>query len=216
MKISIVCSDPQHPINPWLQSWRERGLSQHQIEICRQPGELLGGDILFLISCHDKIGPAIRNAYRATLVVHAADLPQGRGWSPHIWQIVEGRKEIKVTLLAAEDLIDSGDIWTQQTLQLQGHELADEINQQLFATELALMDFAVAHLQDVRPRPQHGEPTSYYRKRTPEDSRIDPERSIAAQFDLMRVADPQRFPAFFDFRGYRYRIILQKLGETPP
>ncbi len=214
MKISIVCSDLQHPVYPWLLAWRERHQAQHQIEICSQPAQLSGGDILFLISCHDKIGPAIRQAYRATLVIHAADLPHGRGWSPHIWQVIEGRKEIKVTLLTAEDLIDSGEIWAQQTLHLQGHELADEINQLLFAAEMALMDYAVVHLHDAQPRPQQGEP-SYYRKRTPEDSRIDPQRSIAEQFDLLRVADPQRFPAFFDFRGYRYRIILEKVGETP-
>ena len=184
MKISIVCSDLQHPVYPCLLAWRERHQAQHQIEICSQPAQLSGGDILFLISCHDKIGPAIRQAYRTTLV------------------------------MAAEDLIDSGEIWAQQTLHLQGHELADEINQLLFAAEMALMDYAVAHLHDAQPRPQQGEP-SYYRKRTPEDSRIDPQRSIAEQFNLLRVADLQRFPAFFDFRGYRYRIILEKVGETP-
>ena len=46
------------------------------------------------------------------------------------------------------------------------------------------------------------------------DSRLDPSRSIAEQFDLLRVADPQRFPAFFDLRGHRYLVRLKKL-ELP-
>jgi methionyl-tRNA formyltransferase len=55
---------------------------------------------------------------------------------------------------------------------------------------------------------------TYYRKRIPEDSRIDPCGSIAGQFDLLRVADPERYPAFFDFRGHRYEIRLIK-SEIP-
>ena len=40
------------------------------------------GDILFLISCSERIGDAYRQKYRHVLVLHASDLPKGRGWSP--------------------------------------------------------------------------------------------------------------------------------------
>ena len=39
-------------------------------------------------------------------------------------------------------------------------------------------------------------------------------RSIAEQFDLLRVADPQRFPAFFDLRGHRYLVRIEKAGAS--
>jgi methionyl-tRNA formyltransferase len=163
-----------------------------------------------LISCHELIREDVRSRYSATLVIHASDLPQGRGWSPHIWQILEKSKLIKVTLLEAADAVDSGAIWAQADLQLDGHETFDEINSKLFAAELSLMDFAVLNLGVVVPRPQDARTPTSYPRRAPADSRIDPQRSIAEQFDLLRVADPVRFPAFFELHGHRYLIHITK------
>jgi len=135
---------------------------------------------------------------------------EGRGWSPHVWQILEGKNQIKVTLLEAEDVVDSGKIWAQRDMVLEGHELFDEINCKLFMTELELMEFAVTNFEMVTPRVQDGRPASHYPKRNPEDSRLDTDKTLAEQFDLLRVSDNERFPAFFDFRGHRYYVQLRK------
>lgn len=211
MKIDILCSDPNHPVYPFLLEWKGRREARHQVRLLQRKAELSEGEILFLISCHEIIGPEVRNNYRSSLVIHASDLPRGRGWSPHIWQIFEGRREIPVTLLEAEDAVDSGAILAHTTFHLEGHELADEINALLFRAELELMDFAVDQFGFLAPRPQDiREPTYTYRRRTPDDSRIDPDKTLAEQFDLLRVADPRRFPAYFDLHGYRYYISITK------
>jgi methionyl-tRNA formyltransferase len=210
MKISILCSVVEHPVYPAIASWRSRYGQKHEIEIVQEKAKLNGGDLLFLISCHEIIGRDIRDMYRATLVIHASNLPDGRGWSPHIWQILSGRNEIPVALLEVEDRVDSGAIWTQRALRLEGHELYDEINSKLFAVELELMDFAIAQWPTIVPQPQEVRDGSYYERRTPEDSRLDPTKTISEQFDLLRVADPQRYPAFFDYRGQRYIDKLEK------
>lgn len=210
MKISILCSNNKHPVYPWLQKWGSERRNQHDIDLTDSSKNLDGGDILFLISCSEIIGPDTRQKYKANLVVHASDLPKGRGWSPHIWQLLEGRNDIVVSLLEAEDNIDCGAIWKQCAIKFEGHELFDEINDMMSAVIIQLMDFAVHNFGEVRPSPQKNQEPSYYRKRTPDDSRIDPEKSIAAQFDLLRVADPDRYPAFFDFRNHRFEIRLVK------
>jgi methionyl-tRNA formyltransferase len=215
MNISILCSDVTHPIYPWLESWAARHARSHVVELLSDKRELRGGDVLFLVSCSEIIDAAIRSLYRATLVIHASDLPEGRGWSPHIWQILEGKNQIKVTLLEAEDAVDSGKIWAQRDMVLEGHELFDEINSKLFMTELELMEFAVTNFETVAPLAQDGRPASHYRKRTPDDSRLDTDRTLAEQFDLLRVADGERFPAFFDFRGHRYYVQLRKGKQLP-
>lgn len=210
MKISIICSSVTHPIYPVLQEWQEKWSAQHAIEIVSSSKSVSGGDILFLISCNEIIRQDVRAKYRFSLVIHASDLPQGRGWSPHIWQIIEGMNRITVTLLEAEDQVDSGSIWAQEKIMLHGHELYNEINELLFAAEARLMDFAVNNVDTTDPWSQRKEEATYYRKRTPEDSRIDPCRTIEEQFDLLRIADPERFPAFFDLRGQRYTIWITK------
>lgn len=212
MKISVLCSDSEHPIWPRLEAWCETRRAAHSVELVNSTLRLTGGELLFLISCAEIVDPAVRSRYRFTLVIHASDLPEGRGWSPLVWQIIEGRNDITVTLLEAEDKVDTGAIWHQFQLHFAGHELVDEINAALFEAETALMDFAVDHFAAVAPRPQDDRQATYYRRRTPEDSRIDPTRSIAEQFNLLRVADPGRYPAFLEYLGQRYEIILRKAG----
>lgn len=209
MKVSVLCSSQTHPVYAHLARWREARGREHEIELVETAARLPGGDLLFLISCHEVIGPEQRARYRACLVVHASNLPHGRGWSPLVWQILEGRNEIPVTLLEAGDTLDSGDIWHQVWLRFDGHELVDEMHVALFAAELELMDYALAHLDSIRPTPQSGTPT-HYRRRTPEDSRLDMNRSLAEQFNLLRVADPLRYPAFFDYLGHRYELRIKK------
>lgn len=210
MKVSVVCSDPRHPVHAPLRAWAERQAPAHRVELVQRLDQLSGGDLLFLVSCSEIVRPATRAQYQAVLVLHAADLPEGRGWSPHIWQILEGRNRIAVTLLEAAEPVDSGAIWAQRWMEFQGHELHDEINARLFEAELALMDEALRSFGSIRPRPQDGRPPTAYRKRTPDDSRLDVNRPLAEQFDLLRVCDPDRFPAFFEHRGHRYTLSIRK------
>jgi methionyl-tRNA formyltransferase len=214
MKISVLCSSTAHPVYPHLENWVKKAGTKHNVELVRQKAELSGGDILFLISCHEIISAVDRQKYGASLVIHASNLPEGRGWSPHIWQILEGKQDIVVSMIAAQDQVDTGAIWAQRHLVLEGHELYDEINERLFAVELDLMDQALEMVGHSAPVPQEDRPPSYYRRRTPADSRLDPSRPIADQFDLLRVADPLRFPTFFDLRGHRYLVRIEKAGAA--
>jgi methionyl-tRNA formyltransferase len=212
MDITVLCTSPSHPILPKLRAWVSRGRAPHSLRLVTSLEALQGtGDILFLVSVPDLISKAVRNRYKATLVLHAGALPEDRGWSPHIWRVVEGQSTVTVSVIAAEDKVDTGAIWAQREFGLQGHELADEINEALFATELELMGQVIDRFDSINPRLQPTEGATYRRKRTPEDSRIDTQKSIAEQFDLLRVADPDRYPAFFEHRGFRYQITLKKV-----
>ena len=191
----------------------QRNATAHEIELVRSRNELQGGDILFLISCAEIIRLKDRALFRHTLVLHASDLPKGRGWNPHIWAVVNGATEITVTLLEAEDKVDTGAIWAQAKVPIPKHYLWDELNEALFVAEFELMDKVLVDLGTIVPRKQPtDEEASYHRLRTPEDSHLDPNRTLTDQFDLLRVCDPDRYPAFFDLHGVRYAIRLKKIG----
>lgn len=213
MQATILCTDPQHPVNARLFEWVHRESSRAEVRICRDCGELGGGDFLFLVSCHQIVGSAFREQFRHSLVLHASPLPRGRGMSPHVWQILEGAAELTVTLLKAEDALDSGDIWASVKVPLHGAELYDELHTLLFDSELKLMTWALDHCDSSSPTSQQGNPT-YYRRRSPEDSRVDPARPLAEAFDLLRVADPARYPAFFEMRGRRFRIRIDRMDGS--
>jgi len=212
MVLTILCSDRSHPVVETLENWvSEMTRQQHLVSLEFESAYLKGGDILFLVSCNEIIRKEQREKYKQTLVLHASDLPKGRGWSPYIWAILRGEREIVVTLLEASDPVDSGDIWLKTSFTLEGHELLPEIHKKLFDAELLLMQQAVEKFETIKPVPQAGEMHKTLPMRTPADSRLDPNKTIAEQFNLLRVVDSKRYPAFFDYRGKRYLLKIEKL-----
>jgi len=212
MKVSIICSSTDHPVNTMLYDWIARHQVTHDITLARSTDELTYGDILFLISCTEIITAVDRAKFSNTLLIHASDLPKGRGWSPHIWEILNGAEEVTVSLLEAEDRVDSGAIWKQLRVTIPKHALHNEINEILFRVESDLMDFAVKEFPFAHPQAQDTlvEP-SYFSRRTPADSEINPEQTLVSQFNLIRVCDPLRFPANFSLYGHCYKITLEKI-----
>ncbi|MGB8402258.1 formyltransferase family protein [Bradyrhizobium sp.] len=210
-RVHVLCAEG-HPVVPSLRRWKTNQAAS-DVEIIFRPEEACGGDILFLISCPFIIGDEIRSRYGKTLIVHASDLPSGRGWSPMVWEILQGAESITVTLLEAAEKVDSGAIWKKLRFQVADHELYDEINEKLFGTTCELMDFAVTNFDSIVPAPQDTHGSSYHRKRTPDDSKLDPDASIREQFNLLRICDPGRFPAFFELNGHAYEIEIRKRGR---
>ena len=214
MKISILCSNPKHMVYGHLLAWVDCHNKDHDIELVSKKTQLTGGDILFLVSCNEILNAKDRSSYKVTLVLHASDLPRGRGWSPHIWEIASGATSITLSLFEASDKVDSGLVWKKLHIPVAPTALWYEINQLLFSAELNLMDFALTSYGHIKPEEQSSDvQPSYYPLRTPENSRIDPGKTIAEQFDLLRVCDPDRFPAFFEYRGQRFILKLEKFHD---
>lgn len=185
----------------------------HDAYLCRTHDDVRDGAVAFYLGCV-RITPApVLARNRRNLVVHESLLPKGRGFSPLSWTILEGRNEVPVCLIDAAEDVDAGNIIFQDTLRFRGDELIGEMREALGAITVDLcLRFLGA---DPYPAgcPQAGEP-SYYKRRTPADSRLDPEKTIAEQFDLLRIVDNERYPAFFTYRGCTYRLNVSKVDES--
>ena len=211
MRIDLLCPNPAHPVVPVLRGWMAERDCDHDLRLIHDKSELAYGDILYLVSCSQLIGREDRARYAHVLVLHASNLPDGRGWSPHIWDILAGKENLTLSLLTAEDSLDTGAIWSKLHFAVPRHALHDEINDLLFQAELDLMDRGIDMVAaDVAPVPQPAEGGSFHPRRIPEDSRLDPTRPLANLFDQIRVADPDRFPAFFELHGHTYVVTLKK------
>lgn len=214
MDVLILCSEDSHPINDRLLNFCQRNRVNHNVRIIRAAKEITNADILFLVSCHELIQSEDRQRFQRVFVLHASDLPKGRGWSPHIWQILEGNTEVVVTLLEAEDGVDTGQIWAQSLVSIAKTALYDAINDAIFDAEIELMQTVMDSYENIEPRPQSAEiEPSYYRKRSPQDSKVDTDQSIKDQFDLIRVCDPNRYPAFFEMHGETYKLVIEKYSD---
>jgi len=217
VKVSIVCSNPSHPVNAFLEAWMKRESNVHDIELVRKICHLTGGEILLLVSCNEILTHKHRALYRASLVLHASDLPRGRGWSPHIWEIASGSALITLSLIEAEDRLDSGRIWKKIQISVPNNALWDEINYLLFSAEIQMIDFALKAFQQIEPvepiEQSNKVVPTYYRLRNKQDSCLDPNKSIAEQFDLIRIYDSNKYPTFFDYMGQRFVLKLEKIND---
>lgn len=212
MKITVLCTDKQHPVFSYLLRWQHDKIKQHhEVNLISDKSQITNGDILFLVSCAQLISPTERSKFKTSLVLHASDLPKGRGWSPHIWSLINGEKDITVCLLEADDPVDSGAIWLKQKIHIEEHMLLTEINDKLFKAELFLMSQAIKQFGQIKPIQQKGNDVSTWPKRTPENSRLYPDKTISEQFNTLRLADPERHPAFMDYLGNRYLIKIEKI-----
>jgi len=164
--------------------------------------------VLFLVSATEIISDDILSLFNFSLVIHGSDLPQGRGWSPVTWQVLEGKKEIKLSLFEAANPVDTGGIWKKIDLKVEDNALFPEIMQAITNGTLELMDFALLNLSDIRVSAQIGQPT-YYPRRALKDSELFPEQTIGEIFNLIRICDPKRYPAFFTLKGRKFKLLIE-------
>lgn len=171
-------------------------------------------DCLFILAYHRLVPASILRRHRFNPVVHESALPKGKGWAPLFWQILEGKSEIVCTLFEAQGSADSGDVYLNMTLYLTGYELNKGLrDKQARMTREMCLAFYRSPEAYLPPRPQTGE-SSFYPKRTPADSRLDVDRSIREQFNLLRTVDNNAYPAFFDIDGYRYRLKVEAVDNS--
>lgn len=166
-------------------------------------------DFCFMLSYSKLIGKEHLARSRHNLVVHESALPKGKGWSPLTWQILEGKSEIPITLFEATERVDAGQIYLQRTISYAGNELVDELRyKQGRATIEMCLEFVHGYPDVLSNAAEQSGEESFYPRRRPEDSRLDVNKTIREQFNLLRVVDNEKYPAFFDYHGKKYVLKI--------
>jgi len=95
-------------------------------------------------------------------------------------------------------------------MRLDGHELLPEVRKaQGDATKRIIVSFLDQYPQ-VSKVPQSGRAT-YYRRRSREDDRLDPDKTIREQINQLRIADNELYPAYFEINGIQYLLRITKV-----
>lgn len=208
MKITIFISDAHCWFTPWAHQLHDQLVKEnHEVSFVYKKEDIQAGDIAFYISCYVIIPKKILALHKHNLVCHPSDLPKGRGMSPLTWQILEGKNNIVLTLFEAAEKVDAGKIYLQETMHFDGTELNEELKQKQGDSTLALCMQFIHQYPNITAREQVGEPT-FYSWRKPEDSKLDINKTIAEQFNLLRVVDNERYPAFFEHQGKKYLLKI--------
>ncbi len=210
MKITLLIDNLGGWIVPYAQNWAKelRGYG-HKVAVVHKHSKIQKGDVLFLLNCEKRLLARSAALNRFNLVIHASDLPKGKGWSPMTWQILQGKTRIPLTVFKAAEKIDSGEIYKKEVMHFRGDELIDELREVLARHMRSLMFDFIKNNKKAKFHSQKGR-SAYYLRRRPEDSCLDINKSIKAQFNLFRVADNVRYPVYFNYRGHEYILKIYK------
>ncbi len=211
LKINIV-SDHDSWITPFVQQLEhDLKAGGHRVNTGHLVPDLKKGDVAFFLGCGQMVSNDLLALNTHNLVVHESNLPSGRGWSPLTWQILEGKNHIPITLFEARPQVDSGPVYLQKQMQFKGDELLEELREKQGQYSVGLcLEFINTYPEVIsKAKEQKGSP-SYYSRRSPEDSRLDVDKTIKEQFNLMRVADNTAYPLFFEMNGHKYTLNIKK------
>lgn len=210
MKISILVDVPNSWILPWVNILKDELIVRgNEVHFVREANLIQKGDVLFLLGCVKIVPNDVLTMNNHNIVVHPSALPKGKGFSPLAWQILEGKNEIPVSLFEAVSEADAGDIYLQDTIYLNGDELNDEIKEKQGKVTVSLCLKFIDEIEYLKPQSQSGKET-FYQRRTEKDSELDPNKTIVEQFNLLRVVDNERYPAFFILNDKKYIIKIHK------
>ena len=208
MNITILTDNPNSWFVPYGKVLCEKlQTAGHRVEYVFNSKDIKASDICFLLSCTKLVNESVLALSKNNIVVHASDLPKGKGFSPLQWQIIEGYDEITLTLFEVVKAVDSGPYYLKGKIALNGGELYLELRCLLARKIIELCSEYVQKRDVLVPVQQTGRET-FYRRRTESDDEIDINKTIAEQFNHLRIADNENYPAFFYINKKKYYLKI--------
>lgn len=151
-----------------------------------------------------------------TLNVHDSLLPAYAGFSPLIWALINGEKEVGLTAHMMDDDLDAGAIVLQRSIPVGPRDTTTD----LFHKTVDLIAPVVTEAIDLiasgtaELRAQDRSKATFFHKRAIEDSRIDWTWS-AEELDRLVRAQSDPYPNAFTFHnGKRLRIVQASVSRS--
>ncbi|MFO1531897.1 MAG: formyltransferase family protein [Kiritimatiellia bacterium] len=175
-------------------------------------------DILLSLGYPSLLGPELLGIAGWNLNVHPTLLPKYRGPATAWHVLAAGEKRSGVTVHHIDAGMDTGPVLAQLECDLGPFDTLRSLKRKTDALEPPAVRAALVRLRSGDPGgdPQNEAEASTFREsRTPDDSRVDPSRSLLELYDFIRACDPDRFPAFFEVEGQRVGIRLFRPVKPP-
>lgn len=110
-------------------------------------------------------------------------------------------------VLLKDKLINLGHI--VDIIHNKGYELINEWQEKLGNKIVEMCVNYVENYNVLVGISQKGEET-FYARRTPKDSELDVNKTIKEQFNLLRIADNEKYPTFFIINDKKYILKIYK------
>ena len=147
--------------------------------------------------------------------MHGSYLPTYRGRAPLNWAIINGENYSGVSLHVLEKTFDTGAIVDQEKVEFTEDEYVADIQPRITDAGVKLFKRSLEKLLDGNPQttPQDENNATYFGKRTPEDGRIDFNKSAKEVYNLIRALSKPFPGAFAQINGKDTIFWRAKIGD---
>ena len=143
--------------------------------------------------------------------IHSSDLPKYRGFAPINWAIINGEKEIGVSVFFLDKEVDNGDIIAKKIVKIKKNDNINTVIEKVERKYIKIFNNLLSDLSSIVAIPQIGIPT-YTCKRKPNDSNIDFNKLNSFQiYNLIRALVYPYPMAFFKYENNTIYINKVKL-----
>lgn len=164
---------------------------------------------VFVLSYTKILKESFLKKNKNVLVIHPSKLPLDRGFSPVQNQILKKQKLIHISMIKAVKEVDTGPICFENSFHLKGHELYDEIRKEQSLATFKIIKKYLTKFPKIKFKEQKGRAT-FNKRRKFTDNELNINKSLKSQFNLLRIANNEEYPANFKYMNNNYIIKILK------
>lgn len=174
----------------------------------------LSPDIIFCFGWSSLIKKELLNiAPMGVIGYHPAKLPKNRGRHPLIWALSLGLKETASTFFFMDEEADSGDIISQQRIEITEQDDAQSLYLKMIETATSQILNIIPDLNTKKFKriQQKNSQSNLWRKRTKEDGKIDWRMNAKQIHNLVRGLTRPYVGAHFLLESKEYKVWKTKM-----
>jgi len=163
---------------------------------------------IVMILSYTKILPSdFLNKNELNVVIHSSKLPEDKGFAPLSYQILKGKNKIYNTMFKVSEKVDSGPIIMRNSFNVKRTDLYLELRKKQAISIIKMIRNFLDLYPNLKYTSQKGS-GSFNKKRSHLSSKLNINKSIKSQFNLLRTCDNENFPAFFNLNKKKYILKI--------
>ena len=157
----------------------------------------------------------IKAAKYDTINLHAGRLPNYRGGSPLNWQIIEGKKNIYISITKMTKKIDRGPIYITKKILLNTKENIKHLHNKVNKIYPYLVENTIQRIiKKIKPKKQNIKFERYLKQRSDKDGKIKWNEMTDYQvFNLVRAITSPYAGAFYILKRKKIRLLSCKIPK---
>ena len=200
------------PNNSWIKKFTKKiryNKKKYFIKFENIENKVINQDVVLVLSYTKILREKFLKKNKLVLIAHPSDLPKDRGFAPVQNQILKNKKKIYFSLIKAVKKIDAGPVCLKIPFFLDGLELYENMRIKQGKAAVKLIEKFLTKYPKVNFKDQIGK-SNYNKKRVNEDYRLNINKNIKSQLNILRICNNENYPAYFIYKKQKYILNIFK------